>query len=93
MLEKTRSNACWTRLPDSELRHHLKGEASRRSVPGNQPESIATDPTTAVINNSPSTNCISKSSHLAQMIYIASTPTFSPVSLSLSSTQLLQLLR
>ena len=60
MLEKTRSNACWTRLPDSEIRHHLEGEASRRSVPGNQPESIAADPTTVVINSSPSTNCISR---------------------------------
>ena len=61
VLEKTRSNACWTRLPDSELRHHLEaGEASRRSVPGNQPKSIAADPTTVVINSSPSTNCISR---------------------------------
>ena len=60
MLEKTRSNACWTRLPDSELRHHLEGEASRRSVPGNQPKSIAADPNTVVINSSPSTNCISR---------------------------------
>ena len=61
VLQKTRSNACWTRLtPDSELRHHLEGEASRHSVPGNQPKSIAADSTTVVINSSPSTNCISR---------------------------------